>query len=233
MLRRLERNPISWLHQYSWSARLTKWGWCLLIVGIETILSLNYDPWRMLTWQYWLANVVFLGMSFAAVGSFRKERQTGALELLLVTPLTEVQVIWGRVWGLWLQFLPTMAVLLVVALPGWGTSGRFGTGPQDDFMGDLAFLASLAARYATIPVLGLYFSMCRLHYIVAGVLTFTIATCVPWLLVILLQQVYHLSFIPPLAGFWSGLLITLQLSIGLAALYTLNRNLKMRNFTFT
>jgi hypothetical protein len=31
----LEWNPIAWLQQYSWQARVSKWGLCLAIVVIE------------------------------------------------------------------------------------------------------------------------------------------------------------------------------------------------------
>ena len=39
-------------------------------------------------------------------GSFRRERETGVLELLLVAPLSTHQIVWGRLRAIWGQFAP-------------------------------------------------------------------------------------------------------------------------------
>ena len=41
--RALTANPIGWLQQYSTSARMVKWGWCLFIIVVEIIFSSNSD----------------------------------------------------------------------------------------------------------------------------------------------------------------------------------------------
>src|SRR5438093_7070631 len=83
----LTRNPIGWLQQYSWSARLVKWGWCLGIVLLECVLVTDRSLSNVWDGQYLLASLLILGVAFTASGSFREECQTGAMELLLVTPL--------------------------------------------------------------------------------------------------------------------------------------------------
>src|SRR5580765_3736156 len=89
--RTLTANPIGWLQQYSTSARMVKWGWCLTIIVVEIIFSSNsndlYDA------QAGLGLLLLLGPTFSATGSFRQELETGAFELLLVTPLRERQII--------------------------------------------------------------------------------------------------------------------------------------------
>jgi ABC-type Na+ efflux pump permease subunit len=39
-----------------------------------------------------------------------QEKKSGALELILVSPLTVDQIVFGRVWGLWKLFLPALLV---------------------------------------------------------------------------------------------------------------------------
>jgi len=50
-------------------------------------------------------------MAGSAAGSFRRERDTGVLELLLVAPLRESQLIGGRLRALWGRFLPSIILL--------------------------------------------------------------------------------------------------------------------------
>src|SRR5207248_1347642 len=112
----LTRNPIGWLQQYSWRARLVKWGCCLSIVLLECVLVT--DPSLSNVWegQYLLASLLILSVAFTASGSFREERETGAMELLLVTPLKVPQILRGRIRGVWGQFLPATAVLALAWL---------------------------------------------------------------------------------------------------------------------
>ena len=62
--------------------------------------------------------------------SFRRERETRVLELLLVSPINEWQIILGRLRGLWTQFLPSLALLL----GGWAylaySLSHFSSGPS-------------------------------------------------------------------------------------------------------
>ena len=112
----LKRNPIGWLQQYSWSARLAKWCWCLGIVVLECVFVTDRSISNLWGGQYLLAVVLILGVAFTASGSFREERQTGAMELLLVTPLKVSQIVRGRIRGVWGQFLPATVVLALAWL---------------------------------------------------------------------------------------------------------------------
>jgi ABC-type transport system involved in multi-copper enzyme maturation permease subunit len=114
MQRTLERNPIAWLQQYSWRARASKWGLCLLFVLIERAMAGDahgVSPLDNLAQVPWL--VVMAGIYiFVGVSGFLEEKRSGALELLLITPISVNKLIFGRAWGLWKQFLPTGLVLL-------------------------------------------------------------------------------------------------------------------------
>ena len=109
----LEWNPIAWLQQYSWKARLSKWGLCLGLVFLECAANAT-SATGLLDAQY-LMLLIFAGAyTFVGVSSFLTEKKTGALELLLVTTVTPGQIIIGRVWGLWKQFLPAGVTLLLL-----------------------------------------------------------------------------------------------------------------------
>src|SRR5206468_10795696 len=102
------------------SARMVKWAWCFFIIIVEIIFSAN--PSDLYAAQAGLGLVLLLGLTFSATGSFREELETGAFELLLVTPLRERQIIAGRVRGLWQQFLPAMLVYgagSIYLVSGW------------------------------------------------------------------------------------------------------------------
>jgi ABC-type Na+ efflux pump permease subunit len=115
MQRTLDWNPIAWLQQYSWKARTSKWGLCLGLVLIECE-ALTGNPAEILEAQSVLALILAAAFTFVSVSSFLTEKKSGALELLLVTPVTPNQIIFGRVWGLWKQFLPAGLALLLVSL---------------------------------------------------------------------------------------------------------------------
>lgn len=158
----LDRNPIAWLQEYSWTARLTKWGWLLLAIFGEIIGPRNM-MWALIG-----------AFAFAAAGSFRLELQTGSLELLLVTPLRESQVIIGRLWGLFAHFLPAVMV--------WTTFRVFAhvmvprTGPL------LLDLVTMYSSLLTLPLIGFFFSFCRFHVISGSLLCLLIGVVIPeWL----------------------------------------------------
>jgi ABC-type Na+ efflux pump permease subunit len=182
--RALERNPIAWLQQYSWQARLTKWGWCSFVVFMEMLFASNWqDTWNA---QGWIALLVLLGLTFSAAGSFRAERESGALELLLVTPLRAGQIIRGRLQGIRRQYLPAMLVLALawacLLQPNW-LRILFQPGTWDrGQMEWLCLLASVTVSFVTLPVIGLYFSLKRMNHLVSWLCACAVGVLVPWLL---------------------------------------------------
>src|SRR5205807_2713264 len=147
-------NPIGWLQHYSPSARLVKWAWCLFIIMVEIVFSRNYQD--LYAAQTGLGLVLLLGLTFSATGSFRNELETGAFELLLVTPLRERQIIVGRLRGLWRQFLPAILVYgagSIYLATGWHDQSR----ARDAWLG----LARIMTGFCALPVIGLYFSLQR------------------------------------------------------------------------
>jgi ABC-type transport system involved in multi-copper enzyme maturation permease subunit len=155
MKRKLETNPIGWLEQRTWSGRLLTWGWLAIIISLySTILT---DPsffQRTSTPQNVMGWMLVLSMAISTAGSFRRERESGVLELLLVSPIGERTIISGRLRGLWNQFLPAFGLLLIV----WAYLSSISlTGGADG--GSIVFYT---VTFFSLPVIGLYYSLrCR------------------------------------------------------------------------
>src|SRR6185436_4708423 len=67
-------NPIAWLQEYSWSARLAKWGWFWLAIFAELCEMLNWasaSTREATHGQQLLTLALLLGISFTAANSFR------------------------------------------------------------------------------------------------------------------------------------------------------------------
>jgi ABC-type transport system involved in cytochrome c biogenesis permease component len=155
MKRKLEANPIGWLEQRTWSGRLITWGWLAVIISLySAVLS---DPnffQRTSIPQNVMAWTLVLSMAISTAGSFRRERESGVLELLLVSPIRERTIISGRLRGLWAQFLPAFALLLVV----WFYLASISL-TRGESGGPILFYAT---TFFSLPVIGLYFSLrCR------------------------------------------------------------------------
>jgi ABC-type transport system involved in multi-copper enzyme maturation permease subunit len=168
---KLERNPIGWLEQRTWSGRLVTWGWFAVLVSVYSLVLTDrhffLDSTPLQPTVAWLLAGT---MAMSAAASFRRERETGVLELLLVSPLGENQIIAGRLGGLWSQFLPTAGLLLAV----WAYLSTFLVG-QSEAGTVLFFLAT----FITMPVFGLYFSLLCRNFITAFLATVLVGLLLP------------------------------------------------------
>ncbi|MDB6027993.1 MAG: hypothetical protein JWM68_4216 [Verrucomicrobiales bacterium] len=182
MRRALNQNPIGWLQQYSWSARLIKWSWCFSIILIETVLLGTIYFQDMRHAQAYLTLFLLVGVALSASGSFRKERETGALELILVSPLRVGEIIWGRLRGIYSQFVFAIVIILSV----YFCTGTFFNGAGQSTTGFLILMSNVV----TLPVIGLYFSLKIKNIVLAWLSTCFYALLVPlilWLIEILLH----------------------------------------------
>ena len=157
--RTMDRNPIAWLQEYSWTARLTKWGWLILAIVGEV-----FGPQNVM----W---VLIGAIAFASAASFRRELEVGSLELLLVTPLSEWQLIKGRLWGLFCHFLPAVLVWTVFRYMEGVVTPRSGNYLVD--------VLTLYSSFLTLPLLGFCLSFTRLNLIAAFLLCLIVGVVFP------------------------------------------------------
>jgi ABC-type transport system involved in multi-copper enzyme maturation permease subunit len=181
---KLETNPVGWLGQRTWSGRLVTWGWFAVIVSLYSAVLTDRDFFRgysaMQRTIGWLLAVT-IGLS--AAGSFQRERETRVLELLLVSPLGERAIIWGRLRGLWGQFLPAMALLLGIWLY---FSSIF------ESTTDVGIILFHAATFLALPVTGLYFSLRCRGFISAFLWTLAVGLLLPLAVPFIVENAWQL-----------------------------------------
>ncbi len=179
--RQLDRNPVGWLQSYFWSARLSRWGWCLVVVLAECWFLTDCFSSDFGQQQALLAMILCGGMAFTAAGSFRQERESGFFELLLVTPIQPRQIINGRVRGIWAQYLPGTAILLLVIALLYLNRHLFSYHSIFNLSAQLLFCGG---AWITVPVIGLYFSSLRMSFLGAWLATTGLGLVIPGLLMI-------------------------------------------------
>jgi ABC-type transport system involved in multi-copper enzyme maturation permease subunit len=208
-------HPIAWLQEYSWTARLAKWGWCALaLIGefiaiVQSVAVNRYHPGHLL-----LSAAVTLGIALAGANSFRTERLTGAMELLLVTPISTIQLIGGRLWGIWVHFFPAVAIIGFC----WISAAPLVAGSRAEAL--LLFCA-----YLFVPMIGLYLSMFPWNVLVAWAAIYLIGAVIPFAIGIFFR--HELQMVERIV-----LTVIIQAFLGLSALALLHRKLRQRNFTF-
>ena len=207
-------HPIAWLQEYSWTARLAKWGWCALaLIGEFFVVFLavgsRYHPGHLI-----LSAAVTLGIALAGANSFRTERLTGAMELLLVTPISTIKLIGGRLWGIWVHFLPAVAI---IGFCWYSVASLVASSRAEALL--------LFAAYLFVPMIGLYLSMFPWNVLVAWAAIYLIGAVIPFAIGILFRHELQMSERIVLT-------VTIQAIFGLSALGLLHRKLHQRNFTF-
>ncbi|HZO83846.1 MAG TPA: hypothetical protein VFC26_01455, partial [Verrucomicrobiae bacterium] len=226
--RRLDRNPIGWLEQRTWTARMCQWGWTAIILPVYAISAAQLTQWdgahsyafshRLLGWGLLAA----LGMTAAA--SFWRERENGMLSLLLVTPLAPDKIVMGRVKGLWAQI--RWATVLFVA--GWIYLQTFVREEHDYF-----WMFFFTVSYLTLPVTGLFCSLWRKSYFAAVLWTLCLGIIYPlgvafvWSLIILV--------LGGARNLWPTFLVVaalVQIAIAFIRGRELIRKLESRSFAF-
>jgi hypothetical protein len=157
---KLERNPIGWLEVRTWSGRLVIWGWFATMISLLTLAFWDFNLYnrRFHEVNSFMAWLLAWSIASSAAGSFRRERETGVLELLLVAPLQVREIISGRLRGLWGQFLPAILLLLGVWFY-WATAF--------EHTEETVSIWFFAVTLVTLPVAGLYFSLQCKNFIAA------------------------------------------------------------------
>ncbi|HAV61904.1 MAG TPA: hypothetical protein DCY13_06025, partial [Verrucomicrobiales bacterium] len=159
----------------------------LLATGAVTLSTFD-DGWRfvdtMMTTMAWLGVFLLVSQLLLSVICLHSERDTGALELLLVTTLKPETLVKGRVSAIRWAFLPAAALLTL----GWlvsiqaeiaVVSYRYAAGevPWEPLV---IVLISFLLLTLLLPVIGLCFSLSRPGVISGAFNAFFFAVMLPW-----------------------------------------------------
>ena len=232
--RKLERNPVGWLETRSWTGRTVMWGWFATVVTIYASGlpgSFGSRPFHRL--QNLMVMLLLIGMAVSSAASFQRERESGVMELLLVSPMTERQIISGRVRSLWGQFLPALALVLAVwvYVNAWLPEA----GGND-------LMVFLCGTYLAMPFNGLYHSLRRRNFMSAFLLTLLTVVVLPyvaWQLLDFAARVMRYRSADPLGVAVVEMLATVQAVVVVQLLiaarvgWRLHRDLRQRNFAFS
>jgi len=219
---RLDRNPVGWLQRRTWSARMTSWAW-FATAAMATTYCIGRDGYSMGTdeLQFILA-ALLATLAATAASSFRRERENGVLELLLISPTHESRIIWGRLFGIWSQF--TAAFLWVGGVWAWFC-------PPDE---RLLALGIFVGCFFTLPICGLYFSLHRKSFMAAFLMSLLAGVVLPLVVgcgqglvweVMNSSPFYHEASI----AVWT---VAVQALMASVIVYRLHADLKRRNFAF-
>jgi ABC-type transport system involved in multi-copper enzyme maturation permease subunit len=174
MRRSLERNPVGWLEHRSWHRRVVGGGWLLAMSVLLSLLTVDSQlcyPDEMGFWMVVLGSLLAGSTALTAAASFHRERETGVMELLLISPLRERQIVGGRLRAIWAQFLPAGALLVTAFC--WMES-LFDWEQKEQ-------LLQIAPGFVLLPVIGLYFSLRCRHVLGALLWTLAAGLLAPWL----------------------------------------------------
>ena len=223
---KIKRNPIGWLEQRTWTGRLVTWSWFAIVISIYSALLVDRNFFRNSHgMQLTLAWLMMGSMAASAAGSFRRERESGVLELLLVTPLSTRQIIGGRLRGLWGQFLPAVSILLGI----WVYFDRLLNEREGTEM-PLVF----AGLFFSVPVIGLYFSLRCRNFIAAFLLTLVGSIVPGWVFLLCFERLAtFFDFWPAMLESYTSRFIVLVVppaGLVLMCLFGLQRRLEKRSF---
>lgn len=173
-----EGNPIRWLYSRDRDARVAAW----LLIGAALIgWRLTTDPRVFLAPSHiqFLRPALLGLLALAATASFRAARESGALELWLVSPLTPEMILRGRLFPLLGTFSGAYVVLVVLPwfplAAQWASQWLDGTDLLPVRPSWLWQRAASDLHFAlwmvTTALLGIALSLSRLSFPVAFVLT--------------------------------------------------------------
>jgi ABC-type transport system involved in cytochrome c biogenesis permease component len=158
MSRSLDRNPFIWLEYRTAWARAARTAMVLLLVVVDTGIFMEMPSRGEFVGMHFLILFVLLVfMTLKSSSSFQREKECGAFELLLVTPMTEGEIVRGRLRAVASYYAPMVVLLAVVGTYGykWMESG----GDEALQLSAIVNFTSMVGSLFSVPAAGLLFAL--------------------------------------------------------------------------
>lgn len=186
--RLLDRNPIGWMQERRWSQRLVRWGWLLVCTAFISAATLDRGYGfidSVLHASVWLGSFMLFSLLLVTSSNLQAERDGGALELLLVTPLSPRELVRARVAGFWKSLFPAAALLAFTfwyyALLDFQMSWD-----RDHLFQFLSTTIALTLFFGLLlfgmPAIGLCLSLSQPGFMAAAAGTLFFSVLIPWAL---------------------------------------------------
>jgi ABC-type transport system involved in cytochrome c biogenesis permease component len=204
MRHKIERNPVGWLEQRRWSGRLVTWSWFAVIISLYSVILTDPNFFRNFGFFHtFIAWTLAGSIASTAAGSFRRERETGLLELLLVSPVGSGRLLLGRLRGLWGQFLLSAGTFI-----GLWAYLAYWMSPMTRDNANTDRIWFFGVTYLTLPVVGLYFSLLCRGFLSAFIFTLLAGLFAPFAALWILGNSFSILYAvaSPFAAFFSGAL---------------------------
>ena len=157
--RKLETNPFAWLeYRTPWSRVAIRITVALLIL-FEFSVLIDESRRELFNAQIPFLFLLLFAIAIKSASSFQYEKENGAFELLLVTPLKEHDLVANRLRAVTRYFLP-LSLILMISMSLSFSRREFG-----EFLfpvvsvGPAVRISSLWLSIITIPAAGLFFSL--------------------------------------------------------------------------
>ena len=189
----LEDNPMTWLSSRrpgrifgAWSVLvLVGVGW---LIGLWTVGEDWFSPPVPVLFMLLLHGLLKYELAGEACRRFAEDRQSGALELLLATPLSVSEILQGQRRALWRRFAGPLTVMLVVdGLMTVGGMDGARSGPEEFLAVMLAGMAMLVVDASALAWLGMWQGLTSRNYTLAWVKTMFWVLWLPWVVFVVVS----------------------------------------------
>lgn len=159
MRRKLQKNPFIWLEYRAAWARALRWAAVLALLTFETFyITQNPGLGGLFDAHIFLLWILILMITLKSTTSFQYERENGAFELILVTPITEERLVAARLVAVLRYYLPIIAAMALFTFLAWRME------PYHRSLRSFHSMVNLWLSVFSIPVVGLFFALrCRTY----------------------------------------------------------------------
>jgi ABC-type transport system involved in cytochrome c biogenesis permease component len=178
MRRSLDRNPFIWLEYRTAWARAARTGMVLLLVVVETGIFMELPSrTEFVGLHFMILFVLLVFLTLKSSSSFQREKECGAFELLLVTPLTETEIVRGRLRAVAGYYGPFVVLLAVIG--GYGFYWMESSGYEEPQLSAAVNFVSVCGSILSVPASGLFFALRYRTFVPALLWTAGVAVLAP------------------------------------------------------